>query len=72
MRLVDESSEARLAASGAGPVPFGSERYVERGSTPLIVKRQVLLTGESLTDAQPGFDEQQQPAVNLTVDAKGA
>ena len=72
MRLVDESSEARLAASGAGPVPFGSERYVERGSTPVIVKRQVLLTGESLTDAQPGFDDQQQPAVNLTVDAKGA
>jgi preprotein translocase subunit SecD len=72
MRLVDESSEARLAATGAGPVPFGSERYVERGSSPLIVKRQVLLTGESLTDAQPGFDDKQQPAVNLTVDAKGA
>jgi preprotein translocase subunit SecD len=72
MRLVDESSEARLAASGAGPVPFGSERYIERGSTPVIVKRQVLLTGESLTDAQPGFDDKQQPAVNLVVDAKGA
>ncbi|HEX2542174.1 MAG TPA: protein translocase subunit SecD [Caldimonas sp.] len=72
MRLVDESPEARLAASGAGPVPFGSERYNERGSTPIIIKRQVLLTGESLTDAQPGFDDKQQPAVNLTVDAKGA
>ena len=73
LRMVDESSEARLAASGAGPVPFGSERYTERGGVPLIVKRQVLLTGESLTDAQPGFDGQTQvPAVHLTVDARGA
>ena len=73
MRLVDESSEARLAMSGAGPVPFGSERYTERGGIPLIVKRQVLLTGENLTDAQPGFDGQsQEPAVHLTVDARGA
>ena len=73
LRMVDESSEARLAASGAGPVPFGSERYTERGGVPLIVKRQVLLTGENLTDAQPGFDGQTQvPAVHLTVDARGA
>ena len=73
LRMVDESSEARLAASGAGPVPFGSERYTERGGVPLIVKRQVLLTGENLTDAQPGFDGQTHvPAVHLTVDARGA
>ena len=73
MRMVDESSEARMAATGAGPVPFGTERYVERGGQPIIVKRQVLLTGENLTDAQPGFDGQtQEPAVHLTVDARGA
>jgi preprotein translocase subunit SecD len=73
MRMVDESSEARMASTGAGPVPFGAERYVERGGQPLIVKRQVLLTGENLTDAQPGFDGQtQEPAVHLTVDARGA
>jgi len=73
MRMADDSSEARLAESGAGPVPFGSERYIERGGVPIVVKRQVILTGESLTDAQPGFDGQtQEPAVHLTVDAKGA
>lgn len=42
------------------------------GGGPIIVKRQVILTGENLTDAQAGFDEQQQPAVHLTLDAKGA
>jgi preprotein translocase subunit SecD len=72
VRLVDDSAEAGAAATGAAPVPFGTERYVERGGGPLIVKRQVILTGENLTDAQAGFDDQQQPAVHLTLDAKGA
>ncbi len=73
LRMVDDSNEAAAAAAGNGPVPFGTERYVERGGSPLIVKRQVILTGESLTDAQAGFDGQtQEAAVHLTVDAKGA
>ena len=73
LRMVDESSEARLAETGAGPVPFGSERFNQRGNVPVIVKRQVMLTGENLIDAQAGFDGQnQESAVNLTVDARGA
>jgi preprotein translocase subunit SecD len=73
LRMVDDSAEARAAANGTGPVPFGTERYVERGGAPLIVKRQVVLTGDNLTDAQPGFDQQtQEPVVHLTLDAKGA
>jgi preprotein translocase subunit SecD len=73
VRLVDDSTEAAAGAAGTGPVPFGTERYVERGGAPLIVKRQVILTGENLTDAQAGFDQQtQEPAVHLTLDAKGA
>ncbi|MES2956415.1 MAG: protein translocase subunit SecD [Pseudomonadota bacterium] len=72
MRLVDESSEGRAAELGSGTVPFGSERFLERDGRAVIVKKQVILTGESLTDAQPGFDSQnQQPKVDLTVDAKG-
>ena len=73
VRMVDESIEAAAAAGGTGPVPFGAERYTERNSRPVIVKRQVILTGENLTDAQTGFDSQtQEPTVNLTLDAKGA
>jgi preprotein translocase subunit SecD len=73
MRMVDDSAEAAAAAVGSAPVPFGSERYVERGGAPLILKRQVIITGDSLTDAQPGIDTQnQEPKVDLTVDAKGA
>lgn len=73
VRMVDESTDARAAESGTGPVPFGAERYLERSGLPVIVKKQVILTGENLTDAQPGFDSQtQEPTVNLTLDAKGA
>jgi preprotein translocase subunit SecD len=72
MRLVDESTEGRAAELGNGPVPFGSERFLDREGRAVIVKKQVLVTGENLTDAQPGFDSQtQQPKVDLTMDAKG-
>jgi preprotein translocase subunit SecD len=72
MRLVDESAEGRAAETGSGPVPFGSEKFLDREGRPVIVKKQVLVTGENLTDAQPGFDSQtQQPKVDLTMDAKG-
>ena len=72
LRLVDDSSDGRAAELNAGVVPFGSERFLERDGRPVIVKKQVILAGDSLTDAQPGFDSQtQQPKVDLTVDAKG-
>jgi preprotein translocase subunit SecD len=73
IRMVDEGAEARSAEAGTGPVPFGSERFLERNGQPVVVKKQVILTGENLTDAQPGFDSQtQEAAVHLTLDAKGA
>jgi preprotein translocase subunit SecD len=73
VRLVDESAEGQAAERGTGAVPFGSERYPERDGRAVIVKREVLLTGENLTDAQAGFDSQsQEAAVHLTLDAKGS
>jgi preprotein translocase subunit SecD len=73
VRMVDESAEGRAAELGAGPVPFGDEKFLERNGQPVVVKKQVILTGDNLTDAQPGFDSQtQEPAVHLTLDAKGS
>ncbi len=72
VRMVDESAEARAAETG-GAVPFGAELFKERNGMPLVVKKQVILTGDNLTDAQPGFDNQtQESAVHLRLDAKGA
>ena len=75
VRMVDEDNmtPGALAAARAGQVPFGDEFYVERNGAPLLVKKQVVLTGDRLTDAQPGFDSQtHEPAVHLTLDATGA
>ncbi len=75
IRMVDEEymNAAALAAAQGGQVPFGDEFYVERNGQPLLVRKQVVLTGDRLTDAQPGFDNQtQEPAVHLTLDATGA
>lgn len=72
IRMVDDSPAA-ASALAAGTVPFGLERYQDRDGRPLLVRRQVVLTGENLQDAQAGRDSQnQQPAVHLTLDAKGA
>ncbi len=72
VRMVDDSPEA-LTQLSQGNVPFGDERYFDREGRPILVKRRVILTGENLNDAQPGFDSQtQEPTVNLTLDNKGA
>ena len=72
VRMVDDSPEA-LAQLAQGTVPFGTERYKDREGRDILVKRQVVLTGDNLNDAQPGFDNQtQEPTVNLTLDNKGA
>ncbi|TMI21188.1 MAG: protein translocase subunit SecD [Betaproteobacteria bacterium] len=75
IRMVDEErmNPEALAAAAKGQVPFGDEYYVERNGQPLLVRKQVVLTGDRLTDAQPGFDQQtNEPAVHLRLDGQGA
>ena len=72
IRMVDDTPGA-LEGAIAGQIPGGAELYTERGGSPLLVKKVVVLTGERLNDAQPGFDSQtQEPAVHLTLDSAGA
>lgn len=70
IRMVDD--ERDLDAAMRGKVPVGTELYTERGGSPLLVKKQVLLTGERITDAQPGFDKDNQPAVHINLDGSGS
>ncbi len=79
VRMVDEensSHPAALEAAVRGQVPFNSELYYERserGSVPLLVRKQVVLTGDRINDAQPGFDNQSgEPAVHISLDGTGA
>jgi preprotein translocase subunit SecD len=75
LRMVDEENMTPTALADAkrGTVPLGSEYFEERNGQPIMVKKRVELTGERLTDAQPGFDSQtNEPAVHLTLDSTGA
>ena len=75
IRMVAEEhmNPAALEAARRGQPPFGTEYYEERGGQPLLVRKQVVLTGDRLTDAQPGFDNQtNEPAVHLRLDGQGA
>ena len=76
IRMVDDEGSANpsvMEMAAAGQPPAGAEYYIERDGRALLVKKQVVLTGERLTDAQAGFDSQtQEPAVHLTLDSAGA
>lgn len=72
LRLVDDSPNA-LASLSSGVVPFGLERFKDSDGRDILLRRQVILTGENLEDAQSGRDPQKQiPTVNLTLDSKGS
>ncbi|MDO5667434.1 MAG: protein translocase subunit SecD [Alcaligenaceae bacterium] len=72
LRMVEDSPTA-MAAIAAGTVPFGMEAFKDTDGQTLLLRRQVLLTGENLQDATAGRNPQtQQPTVNLSLDDNGA
>lgn len=72
LRLVDDSPSA-LTALASGTVPFGLQLFKDTDGRDLLLRRQVLLTGENLENAQSGRSQQtQQPTVNLSLDSKGS
>ena len=70
-RMVDEDNNA-FDAEANKRTPIGSVLYKERGGSPILLKRQVMLTGDFITDASATFDQNNQPAVSITLDGKGA
>ena len=72
IRMVDDDPTAQQMAL-SGQVPLGDEKLTEPSGTPILVKRQVVLTGDRISDAQPGFDGRtNEPAVHVNLDAAGA
>jgi preprotein translocase subunit SecD len=71
VRLVDETAD--LSAAMSGRIPFDDDLLTERGGGPILIKKQVVLTGDRFTDAQPSFDSRSnQPVVTFSLDALGA
>lgn len=68
-RLVDADNDVRTAV--AGRVPLGSKIYYRRDGSPVLLKKQVMLTGNSISGATAGFDENNAPAAHITLDGSG-
>jgi preprotein translocase subunit SecD len=72
IRMVNEDPGV-LEMARNGQLPLGSDLFTERNGAPVVVKRQVVLTGDRINDAQPGFDSRtNEPAVHVTLDGTGA
>ena len=70
-RLVDEEHEPQEAVNGR--VPAGSKLYYERNGQPILLKKQVMLTGDSIINAASGIDTLTGgPDVTITLDGRGA
>lgn len=70
-RMVDEANDP-YAAEASKRAPISSILYKERSGAPILLKRQVMLTGDFITDASATFDQNNQPAVSIRLDGKGA
>jgi len=70
-RLVDEKNDPQTAIQ-SGRTPIGSKLYYFKDGRPLLLKTRVITTGESITGASAGFDQENNiPMVNITLDSAG-
>jgi preprotein translocase subunit SecD len=70
-RMVDETNNP-LEAAGTGRVPLGSKLFYTRDKQPVLLKRDVVVTGDQLTDATFQPNSQDGPAVSVGLDSRGA
>jgi preprotein translocase subunit SecD len=73
-RLVDQSMNPQEAAQGRAP-PDSEVLYEGKGGvrTPVLVEKRIMVSGEDLTDAQPGFDQRtSEPIVSFRFNTSGA
>ena len=70
-RMVDEANNP-LEAASTGRVPLGSKLYYTRDKQPVLLKREVVVTGDQLTDASFQPNTQEGAAVSVGLDSRGA
>lgn len=75
LRGVNEAksqSQSVLARAMRGRVPAGTELFYDRDGNPLLLDEAVVIEGDNIADARPGYDNQNQPAVHVSLDGAGA
>ena len=69
-RMVDEKNDVQTAIK-SGKVPAGSKIYKFKDGRPLLLKTNVITTGNNINDASSGMDESNQPSVTIVLDSLG-
>jgi preprotein translocase subunit SecD len=69
-RLVDVQHDVQKAV--AGRVPVGTRLYYEKNGQPILLKRNVIVTGDQIVDASSGIDQNGSAAVFITLNGIGA
>ena len=70
-KMVDEDYISESFADEYN-IPINSKLYKDQNNNPIVLKRNVVLTGENIVDASSGFDQNSRPAENITLDSLGA
>ena len=70
-KMVDEDSDP-YASESSSNFSFNSKLYYDESGEPVLLKRNVILTGENIVDASSGFDRNSRPSVNITLDGPGS
>ncbi len=75
LRGVDEQKSAStslMRRAKSGRAPAGTELFANRDGGDLLLEADVVVSGENITDARPGFDNNNRPAVHISLDSEGA
>jgi len=70
-KMVDEESDP-YAVEESNQTSLSSKLYYDEDGDPILLKRNIILTGENIVDASSGFDRNSRPSVNITLDGPGA
>ncbi|MEV8469359.1 MULTISPECIES: protein translocase subunit SecD [unclassified Ralstonia] len=68
-RLADPN--APLVPRAGDPVPLGDELFTQGRSAPVLLQKQVIFTGDRITSASAGFDQNHNSSVDITLDGQG-
>jgi len=69
LRMVDQTVTPGTELSAA--IPLNSELFTEGRGAPVVLSRDIILTGEYISSATASFDQNQQPAVSIDLNGDG-
>ena len=69
MRMVDSTITPGTELSAA--IPLNSELFTEGRGAPVVVSKDIIITGDYISSAVATFDQNQQPAVSLDLNGDG-